>query len=303
MIKSYRVTFFLPLAALLCSACDESTVPDAVWLTTGRGPGECVYPRAIAYNRADDTFFICDRAAHVQHLSADGKYLSGWQMPEFGMGKPVGLSVGSDGNLWVPDTHYHRVIVYKPDGTEVRRFGKEGNAPGEFIFTTDIAFDSAGRVYIAEYGGHDRVQVFDPQLNHLFDIGSFGQGDGQFSRPQSIAIIDGELIVTDACNHRVVVFDLDGKWKRNMGSVGSGPGQFRFPYGMDLDSDGNLVICEFGNNRVQKIDRKTGKSLGIWGSPGREPGQLAYPWAVAVDRRDRVVAVDAGNNRLQVWGE
>ena len=68
-----------------------------------------------------------------------------------------------------------------------------------------------------------------------------------------------------------------------------------------MDSKGRLVVCEFGNNRVQLIDKETGKGLGTWGSAGREPGQLAYPWAVAVDKDDRVVTVDAGNNRLQVF--
>ena len=55
------------------------------------------------------------------------------------------------------------------------------------------------------------------------------------------------------------------------------------------------------DDRIQMIDKQTGKGLGIWGGPGREPGQFAYPWGVAVDKRGRVVAVDAANDRLQVF--
>ena len=62
-----------------------------------------------------------------------------------------------------------------------------------------------------------------------------------------------------------------------------------------------MIVCEFGNNGMQMIDKATGRGRKTWGSPGREPGQLAYPWGVAVDKRDRIVAVDAGNNRLQVF--
>jgi hypothetical protein len=68
-----------------------------------------------------------------------------------------------------------------------------------------------------------------------------------------------------------------------------------------MDKEGHLIVCEFGNNRVQMIDKETGKGLKTWGAAGRDPGQLAYPWGVIVDKRDRVVAVDAGNNRLQVF--
>jgi hypothetical protein len=86
-----------------------------------------------------------------------------------------------------------------------------------------------------------------------------------------------------------------------MGGLGSGLGEFRFPYGLDQDHHGHLIVCEFGNNRVQQIDKLTGRGLAMWGSGGREPGQLAYPWALIVDRKDRVFVVDSGNNRVQVF--
>ena len=86
-----------------------------------------------------------------------------------------------------------------------------------------------------------------------------------------------------------------------MGSAGSALGQFRYPFGLDQDPEGRLIVCEFGNNRVQLIDKQTGKGLQTWGVPGREPGQLAYPWAVALDRAGRVITVDSGNNRVQVF--
>ncbi len=285
----------------IVGGCNARSNPKEVWCETGTGPGQVVYPRGITYSRADDTFFIVDRAAHVQHIDSRGNCLKDWRMPLAQQGKPVGLSVGPDGYLYVPDTHYHRVIVYKPDGTKIREFGRKGTAQGEFIYPTDIAFDSRGYMFVAEYGDNDRIQVFDRDGKFAYQFGKFGDGDGEFSRPQSIVIENENVYVTDACNHRLVVFKTDGRFVRNMGGVGSAPGEFRFPYGMDIDGDGDLIVCEFGNNRVQKIDPQTGKCKATWGAAGREPGQLAYPWGVAVDKDDRIVAVDAGNNRLQVF--
>ncbi len=284
------------------SGCGRpSAVPEAVWMDTGTGPGQVVYPRGIAYSAGDDTFFLVDRMARVQHFDHLGHFLNDWALPEKRAGKPVGLSVGPDGNVYVPDTHYYRVIVYTPQGKEVRRWGEFGRGPGQFIYPTDIEFDHAGRCFVSEYGDNDRIQVFDPAGKFLYQFGAFGQGDGQFIRPQDMVIDGDTLYVTDACNHRICVFTTDGKWVRNMGRCGSGPGEFRFPYGMDMDREGHLVVSEFGNNRVQRIDKATGRGLGTWGSAGREEGQLAYPWGVFVDKRDRVVAVDAGNNRVQVF--
>ncbi|MDB5294115.1 MAG: pknD 3 [Phycisphaerales bacterium] len=293
----------LALFPLLAAAagCGDRGQPDAVWMSTGTAPGQVVYPRAICYDKADDSFFVIDRVAHVQHLDRKGNPLGGWRMPEWANGKPVGVSVGPDGNVYVPDTHYHRVMVYTPSGQVVRQWGELGKGPGQFIYPTDVAFDEAGRAFVSEYGEHDRVQVFDAAGKYLFEFGGFGNGDGQFSRPQSLVIDKGLVYVTDSCNHRLVVFRTDGTFVRNMGGVGSELGQFRFPYGMDLDADGRLVVCEFGNNRVQLVDKETGKGLKTWGAAGREPGQLAYPWGVAIDGKGRVVAVDSGNNRLQVF--
>jgi len=274
---------------------------DAIWAEGGRGAGDLVQPRAIDYDRASDTFVVVDRTARVQRYDHDGNYLNGWRMPEWERGKPVGVSFGPDGNVWVPDTHYHRVVVYTKEGALVREFGTRGSGDGEFEFPTDIAFDKDGRVYVAEYGGNDRVQVFDQQGKFLAKFGGPCKDAEQFSRPQSMLFVGDELFISDSCNHRIQVWSRDGKHLRDLGESGGGPGQFRFPYGLSLDAEGKLIVTEYGNTRVQRVDPTTGKSPATWGTPGRLPGELAYPWATAIDKDDRCVVIDAGNNRMQVF--
>lgn len=292
----------LPTACcLLSTGCRDRSEPEAVWLRTGPGPGQVVYPRCIDYSPADDTFFVVDRLARIQHFDHDGRYLNEWTMPDSVNGKPTGVTVGPDGNVYLPDTHYQRVMVYDKQGREVRRWGSMGRGPGQFIYPTDVAFDDAGHVFVSEYGDNDRIQVFDREGKYLYEFGKPGRGPGELSRPQSMVIDHGLVYVTDACNHRIAVFKTDGTFVRNMGSTGGGLGQFRFPYGLAEDRDGHLVVCEFGNNRVQLVDKQTGMGLKTWGLPGTQPGELRYPWAVAVDKRGRIITVDSGNNRLQVF--
>ncbi|MBC7783652.1 MAG: hypothetical protein H7144_07410 [Burkholderiales bacterium] len=284
--------------SVIIGGCGKVDQPEAVWCRAGRDPGEVIYPRAIA-RAPDGTFYVIDRVARIQHLDTNGKFLNGWQMTEWAQGKPVGLTVDGDGNLWTADTHYHRVIVFTPDGREIKRFGTHGSGPGEFDLPTDIAFDRLGNIYVSEYGDNNRIQVFDPSLKFVRSFGQLGAADGDLSRPQSIVIIDDLLYTSDSCNHRISVFKLDGTFVKNLGRTGSAPGEYRFPYGLDADESGNLLVAEFGNNRIQKIDRHTGAGLWKWGTPGRLPGELNYPWAIAADG-NRAIVVDAGNNRLQV---
>ena len=55
-------------------------------------------------------------------------------------------------------------------------------------------------------------------------------------------------------------FDASGNLLLTWGSSGSGDGQFNFPAALAVDSQGNVLVVDFGNNRIQKFD-STGKFL------------------------------------------
>ena len=268
---------------------------------TGAGPGEFLYPRA-ADIATDGSVYIVDKTGRIQRYSSEGKFLSSFKMPEFELGFPTGISFDPDGNLYSADTHYHRVIVFTPEGKIVRQFGQYGEDGGCFIYPTDVAFSGEGRIFVSEYGGNDRISVFDEDGKFLYSFGSPGSGRGELSRPSALCV-DKErkrLYAADACNHRVAIYDYDGTLLDYIGTLGTGLGQLRYPYGLALLEDGNLAVSEFGNNRIQLFS-PDGRSLGFYGRAGRQPGELACPWGLAVDKDGRAFIVDALNNRIQVW--
>lgn len=288
-------------SALGCNAATSAALPAPLLMfgRTGMGPAEFNYPRATVI-AADQSLFVIDKAGRIQALTADGDPLREWRMPEVSAGKPTGLGLGPDGNIYVADTHYARVCVYAPDGRLLRQFGSFGDGPGQFRLPTDVAVHRDGTIFVSEYGGNDRVSRFTPEFEYLGSFGGADAGPARQQRPQCLLLAPGDTLwVADACNHRLCEFDLRGRLIRTIGACGDGPGQFRFPYSIDLLSDGTLVVCEYGNNRVQRVTRD-GQSLGAWGRAGRAPGELAYPWALSVGSDDRVYVVDSGNNRVQV---
>lgn len=301
------------------AACD-STVREGSALAvkhtvggTGHSPGQFVYPRAI--DAADGRIWVIDKTARVQGFEVStGDLASGFQMPEWTLGKPTGVTLapGPDGReaIYVPDTHYHRVMIYESpeEGGEpalVASFGEYGDGPGQFVYPTDVAVrvDDDGRperIYVSEYGGNDRISVFDADYDFQFSFGAPGTGPGaEFNRPQSIGFDDslGELIVTDASNHRVGRFTPEGELVAWVGGVGEGPGEFAFPYGLALPGNGTALVSEFGNGRVQQIDLRTGECLGLYGLPGRGDGLLMNPWGVAIVG-DEIYVLDSGSDRV-----
>jgi DNA-binding beta-propeller fold protein YncE len=269
--------------------------------STGLGPGEFSYPRAIAVSPVDGCVFVVDKSptARIQRFSPDGRYEHQWSMPEAANGKPTGLCVDEQNRIWVADTHYQRVVVFDREGRELRRFGEKGEGPGQFVFPTTVAIDRDGAAYVGEYGGNDRISKFSPEGKYMFSFADKASGDGWVERPAGMVFDEsGVLWVTDTCHHRVCRYDREGKFLSAIASPGTRPENLNYPYGLALEQNGSILVADRGNNRIVRYSRD-GRFLGGWGSHGRGPGQITQPWGVAVSGRGVIYCLDSWNNRIQ----
>ena len=114
---------------------------------------------------------------------------------------PTACAIAPNGDVIIADGHWprpttaqqdgDRLVRYTKDGKFVRDVGRHGSAPGEFMGAHALAFDSAGRLFVADRS-NNRVQVLDKDLNFLDEWRHFG-------RPSGIAILrDDTLIVSDS---------------------------------------------------------------------------------------------------------
>ena len=88
----------------------------------------------------------------------------------------------------------------------------QGTTPGRFGYPTDVVIDRAGNFYVAEYGENDRIQVFSPEGKWLRQWGGHGYEPGEIPEAPALAIDENDrLFVADSCNHRIQVFDTQGK--------------------------------------------------------------------------------------------
>jgi hypothetical protein len=82
------------------------------------------------------------------------------------------------------------------------------------------------------------------------------------------------------------------------GVAGSAVGQFDTPGGVAIDNQGQIIVADTFNNRIQICNRSG--SCTAFGTRGAEAGQFFSPTDVAVDNQDRIIVVDQGNQRMQV---
>ena len=83
---------------------------------------------------------------------------------------------------------------------------------------------------------------------------------GSLQKPMAVTVYRRKIFVSDTNNHRIAVFDYDGKPLYTFGKDGTGQGEFKFPYGITADSSGQIYVADLYNGKISIFDQ-TGKFI------------------------------------------
>ena len=59
------------------------------------------------------------------------------------------------------------------------------------------------------------------------------------------------MYVTEYGNNHVTVFRTSGEFVHSFGKEGSDKGDLGSPWGIAIDQDGFVFVCDYGNSRIQ----------------------------------------------------
>ncbi|NLE76857.1 MAG: 6-bladed beta-propeller, partial [Chloroflexi bacterium] len=218
---------------------------------------------------------------------------------------PRGVAVGDDSNIYVADTGNHRVQVFDAAGAFLRTWGGEGEAPGQFKEPWSIAVDGENNVYVADTWNH-RIQKFSAEGNLLQTWGQFGSTNGQLGDPTALwgprALMvdgDGNLLVTDTGNKRIMKYGPDGEFLGQWGGFGFEAGLYDEPVGLAVDDQGNVYVADTWNQRIQKLSPAFAP-LGEWAILGWQSESVVNKPYLAVFG-DRLYASDPESFRILVF--
>jgi sugar lactone lactonase YvrE len=124
-----------------------------------------------------------------------------------------------------------------------------------------------------------------------------------FNYPNGIAVDpSGNVFVADTSNYRIEKTSNSGgfilEWGNHFYRAGIKPDEFNSAFGVAVDSSGNVLVTDNGNNRIQEFTN-TGKFIRAWGSRGSATGQFVGLAGIAVDSSGNVFVADSGNGRIQ----
>ena len=185
--------------------------------------------------------------------------------------QPNAIITNAAGEIFVCEGHASnatasaRIVKFDKAGKFIREVGKRGTGPGEFDQPHALAFDSKGRLFVADRG-NNRIQIFDQDLN-LLDTGW-----QQYSRISGLWIDkDDTLFAADSESGSVAPTRPD--WKRGIriGSIKDGrDGKIKYfipdptekppstssAEGIAVDAAGVIYGAEVGQKAIKRYIKK-----------------------------------------------
>ncbi|MGE0449353.1 MAG: peptidyl-alpha-hydroxyglycine alpha-amidating lyase family protein [Vicinamibacterales bacterium] len=217
-----------------------------VWITDGQGSADGTMGHQV---------IKFDPKGHVLlRLGKAGQKGSGPGL----LNEPNDVVTASNGDIFVADGHSGqnaspppgstgRILKFRRDGTFVKEWGRIGTAPGEFRTPHSLAFDSQGRLFVADRGNH-RIQIFDQEGTFLGQWKQFGRVSGLFiDRSDNLYTIDSEssderhpnwstgVRIGTTRNDKVLAFIPPHKTSNPWGAAGEG---------IAVDADGTVYAAE-----------------------------------------------------------
>lgn len=245
--------------------------------------------RVYAFNRGPDPMVVFDR---------EGNFVDTWGQGVFT--NPHGLHIGFDDCIYCTDDGDHTVRKCTLEGKVLMQIGtahapspKMSGAP--FHRCTHTALSPEGDLYVSDGYGNARIHKYTGDGRLLFSWGEPGSDAGQFNLPHNICCDpDGWVYVADRENHRIQIFDGDGKYETQIknlhrpSALAIGPGTCPICYVGELGPylPVNLGWPNLGPrisiiaNDGQLLSRLTGTP-----AAGVMPGQFLSPHGIAVDSR------------------
>jgi DNA-binding beta-propeller fold protein YncE len=221
-------------------------------------------------------------------------------------------------NIWVVDQMTNMVIKFDAQGRLAMLLGRKaesvpvparppasGDGAGQptdlFDRPTDVAWDAAGNIFVADGLANARIAKFDKDGRFVKSWGKKGTAPGEFANVRSVAVdAQGNVYAADGGNKRVQVFDNDGTFKTAFTGVGNAQA-------LCLTKGANPVLYVSNSNPPNDIDhdgeiykmRLDGTMTGRFGRAGKLPKEFGTVNAIDCRNENTLYVGEIGNLRVQ----
>jgi hypothetical protein len=243
---------------------------------------------------------------------------------------PCGVAVDSADNVYVADTEndtIRKITTARVVTTLAGTAGTSGSmddtgAAAHFDYPRGVATDSAGSVYVADSYNHTIRQITAAGVVTTLagTAGMYGSADGsgaaaRFYLPRDVATDSaGNVYVADTLNSTIRKITAAGVVTTLAGTAGmsgsadstGAAARFNRPYGVAVDSAGNVYVADTLNSTIRKITAAgvvttLAGTAGMYGSADGSGMEARFrsPYSVAVDGAGNIYVADTGNRTIR----
>jgi DNA-binding beta-propeller fold protein YncE len=221
-------------------------------------------------------------------------------------------------NIWVVDEMSNTVMKFDPQGRVAMLLGRKaesenvpardttrGDGAGQptdlFNRPTDVAWDAAGNIFVADGAGNARIAKFDKDGKFVKSWGKRGTAPGEFGNVLSIAVdAQGNVYAGDGGNKRIQVFDNDGTFKTAFSNVAN-------PQAMCMTKGASPVLYVSNSNPWNDLDvageiykmHLDGTVVGKFGRAGKLPKEFGTVNSIDCRSENTLYVGEIGNLRVQ----
>jgi len=176
--------------------------------------------------------------ARLLQFDRSGKFVQEVGKNTYGFMVPAQVRVDPSDNVWVVDAYTNMVMKFDTHGDIAMLLGRKaesenvparaprGDGAGQetdlFNRPTDVAWDAAGNIFVADGESNARIAKFDKNGKFVTSWGKRGTANGEFANVLSIAVdAQGNVYAGDGGNKRIQVFDNNGAFKTSWPNVGN----------------------------------------------------------------------------------
>ena len=268
-------------------------------------------PWGLTVNNSDEVIVTDPCNNSVQVFSNSGKHLGiidGCRSKAGALKKPTGVACDKYNNIFIADAGNHRIQVFKQNGVFVRAFSVavnvDGFKPEKPPHPQGLSLNSNESLIVVD-SNNSRVQIHEKGGRLLSTFTTLTEGQEVSCPVHCVAQCDHYYVSDEAANC-IKVFDANGTFVHKFGRAGSKLGEFNRPRGLVFDKEGQLAVCDSGNDRIVFFDVKThtiAKPAGVIGVGEKAKRmQLDSPVSLAFMRDGRKLVISNFNNRaIQIW--
>jgi DNA-binding beta-propeller fold protein YncE len=306
------------------SAANALQLPAGLYLGEVGGVATNSHGNIFVYTRTGHPTISIGSARPFAHggsrlfeFDPSGKFVREIGKDSYGFMFAAQVRVDPSDNIWVVDQMTNMVIKFDPQGRLLMLLGRKaenvnvpvrpvkndgvGRPTDLFDRPTDVAWDAAGNIFVADGLGNARVAKFDKDGKFVKSWGKKGTASGEFANVRSIAVdAQGNVYAADGGNKRIQVFDNDGNFKTAFADVGNAQA-------LCLTKGANPVLYVSDSNPPDDIDRDgviyrmrlDGTITGKFGRAGKVLKEFGTVNAIDCRNENTLYVAEIGNLRVQ----